>query len=75
MNLYLAHCGYYDKDIADGINEFHVNLHVAADSLEKAKQNVRLNSLFMDKKMHIDGLQEVRKVSGFRIELVNDDSN
>lgn len=72
MNLYFIHCGYYDEEISDGIYEFHVNLPVAAETLEEAKRKVRLEPAFEKKKMHIDGIQEVKTVSGYRIDLTPD---
>lgn len=74
MNLYFIHCGYYDQEISEGIYEFHVNLPVAAGNLEEAKKKVRLDPAFAKKKMHIDGIQEIKTVSGYRIELALDTS-
>lgn len=72
MNLYFIHCGYYDEEISEGIYEFHVNIPVAAETLEEAKRKVRLEPSFAKKKMHIDGIQEVKTVSGYRIDLILD---
>ncbi len=72
MNLYLIHCGYYDEEISGGIYEFHVNIPVVAETLDDAKKRVRLEPLFARKKMHIDGIQEVKTVAGYRIELTPD---
>lgn len=69
MNLYSVHCGFYDDEISEGIYEFHVNIHVAAGTTEDAKAQVRLNPTFKKKKMHIDGIQEIKSVSGFKIVL------
>ncbi len=69
MNLYSIHCGYYDEDISEGIYEFHINIPVVAQDLEEAKLKVRQNSKFKTKKMHIDGIQEIKIVDGFKIEL------
>ena len=38
MKLYLVHCGFYDKDICDGLYESHVNFFVSADHFEEARQ-------------------------------------
>lgn len=72
INLYLIHCGYYDEEISNGIYEFHVNIPIAAENLEEAKKKVRLEPVFAKKKMHIDGIQEIKTVSGYRIELARD---
>ncbi len=69
MKLYMIHCGFYDRDLCEGIYESHVNLFVAAASFDSAKTRVRENLEFQKKKMHIDGMQEVALVSGFNIQL------
>ena len=67
MNLFLIHCGFYDHEITSGVYEFHVNIPVVAENLEEAKKKVRLESAFIAKKMHIDGIQELKMVSGYHI--------
>lgn len=67
MKLYIIHCGFYAKEIFDGINEFHVNIPVIAGDVDEAKQKVRLVPQFIDKKMHIDGIQELESVDGYSI--------
>ncbi len=69
MKLYLVHCGFYDQKIGDNIYEFHTNLFVVASSFEDAKIKIKSDPLFKKKKMHIDGMVEVNKVSGFEISL------
>ncbi|MCX6123959.1 MAG: DUF1543 domain-containing protein [Proteobacteria bacterium] len=69
MNLYLIHCGFYDDEISDGIYEFHVNIPVVAETTDGAKAKVRTNPAFQKKKMHIDGIQEIKTVDAFRIQL------
>lgn len=69
MNLFLIHCGFYDEEISDGIYEFHVNIPVVAEDVESAKKKVRTIPHFMSKKMHIDGVQEIRSVDGHTITL------
>lgn len=70
MNLFFIHCGFYDDDISHGIYEFHINIPVAAETVEQAKKTVRQDPLFIDKKMHIDGIQEVKQVSGYAVHLL-----
>jgi hypothetical protein len=72
MKLFLVHCGYYDNDVCDGIYESHVNFFVSAVDFTEARTNAKLIPDFIDKKMHVDGLQEIQAVDGFRIELVQD---
>lgn len=69
MKLYLVHCGFYDQKIGDNIYEFHTNLFVVASSFEDAKSKIKLDPLFKKKKMHIDGMVEIDKVSGYKINL------
>ena len=72
MNLYLVHCGYYDADLGDGIYENHINFFVTAESFEHARTKAKLLPQFKDKRMHVDGLQEIQSVDGFRIKLEED---
>lgn len=69
MTLFLVHCGFYDDEISNGIYEFHINIPVIASDLEAAKRKVRMDAVFQRKKMHIDGIQEIKAVDGFLIEL------
>ncbi|MGZ3775043.1 MAG: DUF1543 domain-containing protein [Pseudobdellovibrionaceae bacterium] len=75
MKLFSIHCGYYDEDIFNGIYEFHINIPVAAVSVEEAKVEVRKIPVFKKKKMHIDGIEEIKSVNGYRIELISDAEN
>jgi hypothetical protein len=72
MKLYLVHCGFYDSEICDGLYEGHVNYFVVAESFEEAKVRAKELTEFKNKKMHIDGLQEIQRVNGYMIDLVYD---
>lgn len=72
MKLYLVHCGFYDLELSDGIYESHVNFFVVAENFETARMQVRDISEFKAKKMHIDGIQEIRAVQGYRITMEKD---
>lgn len=72
MKLYLVHCGFYDSDLCDGIYESHVNFFVVADNFENARLKVKNISSFKSKKMHVDGLQEITAIDGYRISLNED---
>lgn len=74
MKLYLVHCGFYDTEVCDGLYESHVNFFVAAESFEEARSNAKLLSEFQSKRMHVDGLQEIQAVSGYRVSLEQDQS-
>lgn len=69
MNLYLVHCGYYDSSVSDGLYESHVNYFVVSDSFENARTQIKSKEEFKNKKMHIDGMQEIQAVDGFKISL------
>lgn len=72
MKLYLVHCGYYDSEVSDGLYESHVNYFVSAESFEDARMQAKLIPEFQQKRMHIDGLQEIQVVNGFRVKLEQD---
>lgn len=69
MKLYLVHCGYYDPDVCDGQFEFHVNFFLAAEDVAQAKARAKALPDFARKRMHIDGLQEIRAVDGHWVDL------
>lgn len=72
MKLYLAHCGYYDLEVCEGIYESHANFFVAAQSMIEAKESVKKIPEFQNKRMHIDGLQEIVSVGGYELVLLED---
>ena len=74
MKLYLIHCGFYDSNVGDGLYESHVNFFLSAESFEDAKSKAKMIPEFQEKRMHIDGLQEVQAVNGFRVHLDYDAS-
>ena len=75
MKLYLIHVGFYDPDIMDGLYEQHSNYFVVAENVKAAKKKARLNSTYKKKKMHIDGIQELNVVDGFRINLIPENND
>jgi hypothetical protein len=74
MKLFSVHCGFYDPEVLDGIYESHVNLFVVAESFEEARAKAKLEPVFKGKRMHVDGIQELEAVQGFRILLQADSS-
>lgn len=72
MKLYLVHCGYYDSEVCDGLYEGHVNYFIAAESFDEAKIKVKFIEEFKKKKMHVDGMQEIQSVDGFKLDLQMD---
>ena len=73
MNLYLVHCGFYDSEVCDGLYGSHVNFFVAAESFEDARLRAKAIPEFSKRKMHIDGLQAVHAVAGYKVSLQKDD--
>lgn len=72
MKLYLVHCGYYDNSVLGGVYESHVNFFVVAESFEQARAKAKLNALYQEKRMHVDGLQQLDAIDGFRLTLTED---
>ena len=72
MKLYLIHVGFYDPDIMDGLYEQHSNYFVVAENIKAAKNEAKNKSVYKMKKMHIDGIQEINIVDGYRIKLETD---
>ena len=70
MKLYLVHCGFYDPTLADGIYESHTNFFVAAISFEDARTRAKESPGFRERKMHVDGLQEINRVNGHLVTLI-----
>ena len=68
------HCGFYDSEICDGLYESHVNFFVSAESFEDARAKAKLIPEFQAKRMHVDGLQEIHAVSGFKVKLEHDEN-
>ena len=75
MKLFLIHVGFYDPDIMEGLYEQHSNYFVVAENIKEAKNKAQKKPIFKKKKMHIDGIQELNIIDGFRIELVSAESN
>ena len=72
MKLYLVHCGFYDPDLFDGVYESHVNFFVVAESFEDARAKAKANPEYKTRKMHVDGLQELEAIDGFRVTVKED---
>ena len=69
MKLFLVHCGFYDEKMGDGLYESHMNFFVVADDFADARVQAKKLPEFQESKMHVDGLQLIEAVSGFKIEL------
>ncbi len=72
MKLYLVHCGFYDRALAHGIYESHVNLFVVGSDFEDAKRRAKALPEFKERKMHVDGVVAVEAVDGYRVALEED---
>ena len=75
MKLFLIHVGFYDPDIMEGLYEQHINYFVVAENIKEAKTKAGQKTIFKRKKMHIDGIQEINIIDGFRIKLESAESN
>ena len=73
--LYLIHTGYYDKNTGDGFYEQHTNILVVAKNAYSAKEKVKLNKDYMEKKMHIDGIKEIENIDGYEVQLKKTTNN
>ncbi len=72
MKLYLIHVGFYDPELIDGLYEQHVNFFVVAKNVKEAKTRAKMIQVFQNKNMHIDGIQELNLVDGYRVNLVKE---
>jgi hypothetical protein len=70
--LYLVHCGFYDLTLCDGVYEAHANYYVVADSFEDARAQAKAMPEFKERKMHVDGLQEISAVMGHHVRVDQD---
>jgi hypothetical protein len=70
--LFVVHCGFYDSDLLDGVYESHVNFVIAAESFEDARARAKLEPDFIRKRMHVDGLQHIEALKGYRVSLLPD---
>jgi len=65
--LYIVHVGFYDDEI--GIYELHSNFFVAAVDIAEVKKIVKSKDIFKKKQMHIDAVQEIDIVDGYKVTL------
>ena len=70
MKLFLIHVGFYDPEIMEGLYEQHSNYFIVAENIKEAKKKARHNPIYKRKRMHIDGIQELNVIDGFRVKLV-----
>ena len=70
MKLFQVHTGFYDPNISDGFYEGHTNFFVCARDEKEAREKVKEKEEYKKFKMHIDGVQEMDTVEGYKIKLV-----
>ena len=70
MKLFIVHAGYYDGEI--GIYELHTNFLVAAANVSNVKKIMEEKEIFRKKNMHIDAVQEIEVVDGYKVMLAED---
>lgn len=68
MKLFLVHTGFTD-DIHGGVYEYHSNFFIVAKDASDAKAKVNLKSEFIQKKMHIDSIQELDMIDGYKVNM------
>lgn len=73
MKLFIIHAGYYDDEI--GIYELHTNFFAVAKDIHEVKKLILEKEIFKRKKMHIDAVQEIDVVEGYKVVLNKDESN
>ena len=71
-NSFLKIVKLYDPSICDGLYESHVNFFVVAESFEDARAKAKAIAEFQSKKMHVDGLKEIKMVNGYKLQLQAD---
>ena len=69
MKLYLIHTGYYDKSVGDGFYEQHTNILIVAKDAHSAREKVKKQQDYINKKMHIDGIKEIENIDGYDLQL------
>ena len=70
MKLFQVHTGFYDPNISDGFYEGHTNIFVCAKDEKEAREKVKEKEEYKKFKMHIDGVQEIDTIEGYKIKLV-----
>ena len=70
MKLFQVHTGFYDPNISDGFYEGHTNIFVCARDEKEARKKVKEKEEYKKFKMHIDGVQEIDTIEGYKIKLV-----
>lgn len=72
--LFVVHLGFYG-DLSDGVYESHTNTFIAAKDFADAKIKAKQLPFFRKNKMHIDGIQQIDSVMGFRVVLEKQDND
>jgi len=70
MKLFQVHTGFYDPNISDGFYEGHTNIFICAKDEKEARKKVKQKEEYKKFKMHIDGVQEIDTIEGYKIKLV-----
>ena len=70
LKLFLIHTGYYDRENSDGFYEQHTNILIVAKNIVDARDKIKKNVEFINKKMHIDGIKEINIIDGYQIKPI-----
>lgn len=73
QKLFLVHLGYYDSQ-SNGVYESHTNAFIAAKDFYEAKTKAKQIPNFRSSKMHIDGMQQIDSVMGYKVILEKQDN-
>ena len=74
--LYLVHVGFYDEVTSfGGVYEGHTNIFLVSDSAQNARTKAKSLEIFKSKRMHIDGIQEIKAVDGYQISVIKDEAS
>ena len=68
MKLFIIHVGYYDHEV--GMYELHSQFLIVAPDAKIAKTIAMEKPAFKNKKMHIDGIQEINQIDDYTLTLV-----
>lgn len=65
--LYLIHLGYFDEELSQQVFESHTNIFLVADDIKQALAEARKLSIVTKYNMHVDGIQEINVINGYKI--------
>lgn len=73
MKLFMIHVGFCDKAV--GMYELHSNIFIVANNVKEAINNVKNKEIYINKKMHIDSVLEIKNIDGYDINLSKNEAS